>query len=428
MFTTFEEVQDFLDGLGMFHMDLSLNRMIEALKILGLDGSRPLPFTVQVLGTNGKGSTATFLAQLARTHGLRAGLYTSPHFVTPRERVRIFEARNPAGFFLPEALWPDLANRIHTAAPELTYFEFLTVLAMLAFVEAGVQFVALEAGLGGLHDATTAVPVQGVCFVPIDLDHTKVLGGTLALIAADKAAAMREKAFVITGEQSHEAMDVLLREAASKNVTLRLATDLSPLPDGRLGLSGPHQRHNARLALAVWHVVAEQLGIAVNEPAIREALAAARLPGRFQITPPSCTEYGTAHSTDPAFILDGGHNPHGLRACEAALRDAHIQPAAIIFSCLSDKDVDSILPLVRRMAGAATIFTPTIQDNERAMAGDELAARLCALGAHAVAMPRLGAALDAVQKLSHQNAPVLVCGSLYLLGEFFTLRPQWLSA
>lgn len=422
MFTTFEDVQDFLDGLGLFHMDLSLNRMVAALKALHLDGSRPLPFTVQVLGTNGKGSTATFLAQLARAHGLRVGLYTSPHFVTPRERVRIFDAQTPAGSFLPEVLWPDLASRIYAVAPELTYFEFLTVLGLLAFVEAEVQFVALEAGLGGRHDATTAVPVQGVCFAPIDLDHTKVLGNSIALIAADKAAAMRENAFSVTAEQPDEAMVVLQREATAKGVTLRLAADLSPLPDAPLGLRGPHQRHNARLALAVWRIAAEQLGLAVSEPAQREALAAARLPGRFQITSPA--------GTDPAFILDGGHNPHGLLACEAALRDAQIQPAAMIFSCLGDKDVDSILPLVRRMAGSATIFTPTIQDNERAMVGDELAERLRALGANAEAVPRLGAALEAVQQLDtpQEQAPVLVCGSLYLLGEFFTLRPQWLSA
>lgn len=422
MFTTFEDVQDHLDGLGLFHMDMSLSRMVEALKALKLDGtqnrSRPLPYTVQVLGTNGKGSTAMFLAQLARTHGLRVGLYTSPHFVTPRERVRIFDAQNPTGSFLPEALWPDLANRIHSAAPELTYFEFLTVLGVLAFAEAEVQFVALEAGLGGLHDATTAVPVQGVCFAPIDLDHTKVLGNSIALIAADKAAAMRKNAFALTGDQPAQAMAVLEKHAATKGVSLQLATHLVPMPLTQLGLAGPHQCRNAQLACAVWQIAAEQLGITVNDTAVREALAAARLPGRFQITPPK--------GADPGFILDGGHNPHGLLACEAALHHAHISPGAVIFSCLSDKDVDDILPLVQRMAGSAPIYTPTIQDNERAMAGEELAERLRALGACAKAMPRVGATLSALQK-PQTAGPVLVCGSLYLLGEFFTLRPQWLS-
>lgn len=438
MFTSFEAVLDHLDGLGLFHMDLSLNRMVDALKALGLDGVRQngtcqkatrVPFTVQVLGTNGKGSTSTFLAKLAHAHGLRTGLYTSPHFVTPRERIRLFDTHR-AGELLDDDRWPHLANRVHAAAPELTYFEFLTVLAVLAFAEEGVEFLVLEAGLGGRHDATTAVPVNGVCYTPIDLDHTKVLGDTIALIAEDKAAAMRENGFVITGPQSAEAMDVLNRVAHEKGLVLHHAETMAPLPQTPLGLAGPHQRHNARLALAVWTHVAPLLGCEIRPQAVADALADAHLPGRFQIVP--------AKNGDPAFILDGGHNAHGLRACEVALADSGLEPSAIIFSCLADKDVDSLLPIVKHMASKTEdrasktlILTPTIQDNERAMDGEVLAARLQAMGLQAEPMPRLGAALDRVRHL-HQSDPnfakplVLVCGSLYLLGEFYTLRPQWL--
>lgn len=423
MFTTFEDVQDFLDGLGLFHMDLSLNRMRGACKALGLDGTRPLPFTVQVLGTNGKGSTSTFLANLAHAHGLRAGLYTSPHFVTPRERIRLFDGKR-CGELLSADRWPELANRVYAAAPELTYFEFLTVLGFLAFVEEGVEVVVLEAGLGGRHDATTAVPVNGVCFAPIDLDHTKVLGETIALIADDKAAAMRETGFAITGPQSNEAMTVLQRTAATRGIPLLRAGDLTTLPpEIPLGLAGPHQRQNALLALAVWAHAASLLGHSVLPQAVAAGLHAAHLPGRFQQVP--------ARNGDPAFILDGGHNPHGLRACEAALMaggdSVGIRPAGVIFSCLGDKDVDALLPLVRRMAGDALVLTPTIQDNERALVGEEIAARLRAMGANAQAMPRLGMALEeARQRWGNVSSPVLLCGSLYLLGEFYTLRPQWL--
>lgn len=119
-FHSFDDVQDHLDALGLFHMDFGLDRMRNALDALGL--LTPPFVTVQIVGTNGKGSTSTFLSCVARAHGLKVGLYTSPHFVTPRERIRI------NGTMLPADRWPVLADRVMEAAPNLTYFEFLTAL------------------------------------------------------------------------------------------------------------------------------------------------------------------------------------------------------------------------------------------------------------------------------------------------------------
>ena len=209
MFRSFEEVLSFLDGLGMFHMDFGLDRMYRAIKALrlepGLDGWQP--YIVQIVGTNGKGSTSTFLASIGCAHGLKTGLYTSPHFVTPRERVRI------DGKILTEEVWTDLAGTVHAAAPDLTYFEFVTVLGLLAFKQAGVDLVVMEAGLGGMHDATTAMAADMTCFAPIDLDHTRILGPTLTHIATDKAGAIRSGKLALTGQQADEVMAVLRREA-----------------------------------------------------------------------------------------------------------------------------------------------------------------------------------------------------------------------
>lgn len=411
-FSSFDDVQNYLDSLGLFHVDLSLNRMYGALNALGIP-KKNSPYIVQVLGTNGKGSTSSFLAALACAHGIRTGLYTSPHFVTPRERIRV------DGAMLAESRWPDLANRVHRAEPELTYFEFLTVLAFLAFVEENVQLVILEAGMGGLHDATTAIPAHGACFTPIELDHTKILGNTIALIAADKAAAMRSGCFAVTGEQPAEAMAVLRQAAAEKKARLLDAASIVEIPHGtRLGLAGPHQYGNALLALATFVLAARANGWPVCANATANGLAAAHIPGRFQQIP--------QRGNEPAFILDGAHNPHGLRACKAALDAMNTQPPVVIFSCLGDKDIGHMLPFVRDMAGDALILTPTIQDNERAMDGEDLAARLMALGCRTQAMPRLATALEAAAQYRQHPAPVLVCGSLYLLGEFYTLRPQYL--
>ena len=132
-------------------------------------------------------------------------------------------------------------------------------------------------------------------------------------------------------------------------------------------------------------------------------------------------------------ILDGAHNPHGLRAFETAIRDADIQPAAVIFSCLADKDISDMLPFIRRIAGDAPLFVPTIQDNERAMNGEELAKLLAEGRGPAITQPtqRLSLALkETASFVPAEDAdrhPVLLCGSLYLLGEFFNLHPQTLE-
>ena len=424
MFRSFEEVLSFLDGLGMFHMDFGLDRMYRAIKALriepGLDGWQP--YIVQIVGTNGKGSTSTFLASLGHAHGLKTGLYTSPHFVTPRERVRV------DGKILPEKVWTDLAGMVHEAAPDLTYFEFVTVLGLLAFKQAGVELVAMEAGLGGMHDATTAMAADMTCFVPIDLDHTKILGPTLTHIATDKAGAIRPGKLVLTGQQAEEAMIVLRREAQARHATFIEAASVAELPLGaELGIMGPHQRQNALLALAAWLTSAHERGWQSREDAIRSCLRDARIAGRFQLVP--------ACDGEPPYLLDGAHNPHGLRACRSALIAGDIHPRAVIFSCLADKDVETMLPLVADMAKGVPLLIPTIQDNERAMGGEVLADRFACLaqkqpGPSSIhSLPRLSVAFEeaAAVPTSHSTEdPVLVCGSLYLLGEFFTLRPQWL--
>ena len=415
-FHHFDDVQDHLDGLGLFNMDFGLDRMRKALAALGLD--HPPFVTAQIVGTNGKGSTSTFLACLARAHGVKTGLYTSPHFVTPRERIRI------DGRMLPESAWPALAERVMQAAPALTYFEFLTVLGLLAFAEAGVDFVVLEAGLGGHYDATSAAPVQAVCFTPIGMDHEKILGPTLTDIATDKAQAMRPGVPAFAAPQEEEALACLRRTAQEKGAELHETADL-PFPETPLGLAGPHQRVNARLALAAWTWLASRHGWAQRPEAVASGLAAAHFPGRFQRLP--------AQGLRPPLILDGAHNPHGLRALEQALLDARITPSAVIFSCLADKDVTHMLPFVRRTPGDVSLFVPTIQDNERAMSGEDLA-RLLAEGrgaARTEAVQRVSLALrEAARCVPPEGAEqhsVLLCGSLYLLGEFFILHPDALE-
>lgn len=423
MFASYADVCQHLQGLGLFHMDLTLARVQEALRALRLTR---LPFPVaQVAGTNGKGSTAAFLAALAQAHGLRVGLYTSPHFVRPEERIRI------NGLPLPAEQWPEAGNALMRAAPHLTYFEFLTVLALWAFVRAGVEVAVLEAGLGGRMDATTACPADVLLMTPIALDHEAVLGHGLAAIAADKAAAMRPGELVFSAAQSPEAWQELSREAQAKGCRLHSATETPP--DTPLGLAGPHQRVNAGLALAAWPTLAGLCGTAPTPQATARGLRRAFVPGRLQHCPARAGSVWPAIWPDADVWLDGAHNPHGMRALRAALAELGVRPAAVVFSCLADKAVGELLPLVADIAGQAPVLAVSVRGNARAASAAELAAGLRALGRNArvpeapdTEAGTLPAALATLAAAPPPGA-VLVCGSLYLLGEVFALYPHYLA-
>lgn len=420
-FSSFAQVIAHLDARGFFHMELGLERMERALA--RLFPVRPPLVCVQVLGTNGKGSTAAFLDSLARSHGLRTGLYTSPHFVSPAERIRL------DGVPLPEHDWPAPAAEVYAACPELTYFEFLTVLALLAFARHGVELAVLEAGLGGRYDATTACPADALCYAPIALDHAAILGPTLADIAADKAAAIRDAVPVVSAPQFPAARAALEAAAAARGAAL---TFVEPLPSAvSLGLAGPHQRINAAVALAAWRALAPRFGhpaltaSAAPTPAEADGLARAFIAGRLHFLP--------ACEAHPPLLLDGAHNPHGMQALARHLRRMGQAPRCAVFSCLADKDWLPAARLLQRELGDIPLLVPQLH-NERAADASAVAAA-CNAGRPrptARAVPDVASALAAARDIlpaaPDAAAPVLLCGSLYLLAEFFSLFPHYLTA
>ena len=415
-YKSFGDVQSHLDELGMFHMNLGLERMQAFVAAFEACYGRGPAFRIaHVVGTNGKGSTSAFLENIARCHGLRTGLYTSPHFVSPRERIHV------NGSQLGEAEWVELANETfrltETVGP--TYFEFLTCLAVLAFERAGVQLAVMEAGLGGRYDATNVLAPDWTLFTPIGLDHEAVLGGTVAAITEDKADAMRTGAPAFTAPQVPEAMTALRRRADELDVAL---TDTSgfPLPDERgLGMKGPHQPENARLAMIAWEQIAKDIGVPTVPAYLEAALAATFVPGRLQFVP---AEVGNGR---PAFLLDGAHNEHALIALRAALRAQSVRPAVIIFNCMRDKRLEAMLPLLLGM-GDGPVLVPGIPGNERAAKPEDTAATI---GTRAAPVDDMAAALDheAAARAAATGGMVLVCGSLYLLAEFYKLNPRLLG-
>lgn len=410
-FTDWAQFSNWLESLGLFRMKPGLERMRQALAALDLQSP---PFvTAQVLGTNGKGSTSAFLASIAKSHGCKTGLYTSPHFLTPRERITI------NGKQVNEEAWLWAANEIFAATkakPDLTYFEFLTVMALLIFRREKIQLAVLEAGLGGAGDATSAILAQISLFTPIAMDHAGIIGPTIADIARDKCAVMSGTA--VSALQYPEVCNIMEQTARLLNSRLEFAQPLASSCLQHLGMEGAHQCVNAGVAVAAWRKLAPLLQAPENNcDLIKNGLSDAFMPGRLQRIAP-----GTGQ---PAIILDGAHNPHGMRTLLLELTGQ--PPACIIFSCLADKDWRASLAILARKLPDIPILVVQLK-NERAADAAEVADFCNSIHpgrAHAYRgnIPLQTALAEARRICAASRAPVLITGSLYMLSAFYELFP-----
>jgi dihydrofolate synthase/folylpolyglutamate synthase len=367
----------------------------------------------QVGGTNGKGSVAAMLAAMLRADGRRVGLYTSPHLVSFRERIRV------NGEAIGEDDVADGFDAIATLVARLdaTMFEATTALALDYFAREAVDVAVLEVGLGGRLDATTVGAPAVTALARIDLDHTEVLGSTLAEIAGEKAAIIRS-GVAVSSAQAPAAADVLIARAAAVGVPLLLeGRELSVRVRARdaggqvidcagpgwrldaleLPLLGVYQPSNALLALAA----ARALG--VGDAAAREGLARARWPGRFEVV----------RTRDRVVVLDGAHNPAGARALAESLTAWFGDtPITLVFGALRDKDARGMLtalaPRMRRLILTAS-------SSPRAVVPDALRA-LVPAGA---AVELAGSAGEALALAAREPRTPILCiaGSLSLLGD-----------
>lgn len=423
-FQSFDDVLKHLNCLGLFHMDLGLDRMKRAIEALNIKIPCPI---IQVVGTNGKGSTATFLHSIALAHGFRAGIFTSPHFLSPVERIRMNEK------YLPESAWAMIATQALRAVNDLTYFELLTVMALVAFAFSEPDVLIFEAGLGGHNDATTAIGADILCITPIDLDHTNILGNTIEAIATDKVHAMHKNMYtVITAPQQKCVQEIIHNHAKSLNLSTYNFDDFSELPETaeilaeyELGIKGKHQYTNAQQALTTWHHICKKQGWFIDKNAIERGLAQAFIPGRFQKV--------RRKEDFPNIILDGAHNMHSLTTLIECLLQENIRPQSFIFNCMSDKQPERMASLFesyfKQQNYLPSIIIPRITDNERAL---EPAQTAKLFTVPTIVCENMQEALEIARTnngdLSLQDAltdaPIVVCGSLYLLAEYYKLFPK----
>lgn len=351
---------------------------------------------IHIAGTNGKGSTAAFLASLLKESGKRVGVFTSPHLITFRERIQIngnYISEDDVVFWGEKVL--EAARGLEVDA---TMFDIALAMALLYFKSQEVEVVILETGLGGRYDSTRALSVVPKVSVitNIGFDHTAVLGNTLEEIAENKADIIRKDTVAVIAKMDEKAQKVIVSHCEKLSVPYVFAMDMKLDPKWELGLLGDYQKENAQNALAAYE---SYMKGKMDQEVIALGLKNATHPGRLQII-----------QKDPLVIVDGAHNPQGVSALSRSLKALYPKEKfTFVVGVLADKDyghmMEEMLPLAKEFV------TVTVESN-RALQGEELARYLRERGAKAYAASSIEDAF-----LREQTGKTVVFGSLYFVGD-----------
>jgi dihydrofolate synthase/folylpolyglutamate synthase len=416
---TYQESLDYLTSLGRFGIKLGLERTEALLHALG--DPQELFQGVLVAGTNGKGSVCAMVSSVLQAAGYRVGLMPKPHLISYTERIQVYQRPIAEADFA--ALLTELQPAINKVASELgppTEFEILTSAAFYYFARAGIDLLVCEVGLGGRLDSTNVLDLGVNVITNIALDHTQHLGSTLEAIAAEKAGILKPDSIAITGAQP-PALAVIEAKARDQQVPLlrlgqeievsaidkdwagvqaTITTPRGTYRDLRIPLLGVYQADNAALAVASIDALRSR-GWEVSNGALRDGLARTRWPGRLEVI-----------DRDPIVLVDGAHNPAALERSLAAVQKlAKGRPLVIVFGAMRDKDLASMLALLRRV-NAPLIFSRI--DWHRAEAPTELAKRF---EGESETAESAAEALSRAREKAGRHGIVFVCGSLYLVGE-----------
>ncbi len=413
---TYQQTLDHVYRLEVERMDLKLERVAEALRCCG---SPHLRFpTIHVAGTNGKGSTATFLHAMLSAAGYRVGLFTSPHLIDFCERIRL-------GFtWITEQEVIDgvaaIRTAIEPASINLTPFELMTVLAFRAFAQAGVDIAVVEVGLGGRLDATNVLTPLVAAITSIGLDHQAYLGSTIAEIAREKGGIIKPSVPTVIGGVDDESRQVLCSLAQDrKSPTYLLGQDFRiqdwdnghvhyhglrwQLRDLQLGLCGRFQHTNAAIALAALECV--QHAFPITEVHVRRGLQTARWPGRLDVV-----------SQQPLVILDGAHNPHAMQTLVAELPTIlQGRKVKLLFAVMRDKDWRTMIPLLAPLVSEVVVTRvqqPRAEDPAALQAAFTPFCPVRIMNDAQVACRQLLATTTSEEAL-------LIAGSLFLVGEVY---------
>ena len=418
----FEESVKYITEYPRFKKNPSLDGIKALLSALGNPENHIK--TINVAGTNGKGSTVAMLASVLSTAGYKTGRYVSPFVLEFRERMMIngkMIGRKRLAKIMSTVR--EHADALREQGTVLNAFEVTTAAALLWFAEEECDVVVLEAGIGGRLDATNAVPEPILQIITaVGLDHTAQLGSTVAEITAEKCGIMRPGCTLLTcPNQNAEAKAVMINKCAELEATFVMGSagkgkivaqsaEGTDLLVGKTELAipfgGEHQINNALTVVSAVDILREK-GFAISDEQLIEGIAAAKFPARFEVC-----------SKDPLVILDGAHNPHAAAALASGIKKFLPEKRTLLCGMMADKDcagvMSTLAPLFERVI-AVPVQSP------RAISPAELAALAAPYCKSVCAAENAAQALDAALAALNPGEALVVAGSLYLASE---LRPQ----
>lgn len=422
----YKEAVEYIENTGKFGINLGLKRIERLCELLG-NPEKDLKI-IHVAGTNGKGSTTTFISSILMCQGYNVGIYTSPYIERFTERIKVNNdeiSENDIARLVTE-MKPAIDKIEEEGMEHPTEFEIITACAFKYFKDKNVDYVVLEVGLGGRFDATNVVSPLLSVITTISYDHINILGDTLSKIAFEKAGIIKEGRPVVIYPQEKDAWEVLVKVAEEKNAEVYPVQDIkynimSNTVDGivfnvhgsanyeglKINLLGEHQVMNALTALRAIELLRRE-NIKISEKAIRGGLDAARWPGRFEIL-----------KRMPFVVLDGGHNIQGIRSLVRAVEEYFKgKKVKVVCGMLKDKKYDEMISELSKVADSFITVEP---NSPRALTSLELKK---AIEEHSKAATAAGSIRESVEialNSSAEDEVIVFCGSLYMIGEARTI-------
>jgi dihydrofolate synthase/folylpolyglutamate synthase len=409
----YRETIDFLYGLERFGILLGLDNIVALLDKMG--NPQKTFRSVHVAGSNGKGSTASFVSNIALVAGLRTALYTSPHLNDFRERIRL------DGKMISRESLVDATSRVRELYdPErTTFFEFTTALAFDCISRFEPDLAVMEVGLGGRLDATNTLCPEVSIITDISLEHQDYLGDSIKAIAREKAGIMKPHTPVVTGASRADARRVIHEEAQrmacpvrefgrdfrsvrTGNNSFGYESGHMKLNDIQLSMFGAHQVKNAGLAIAAIEELT-RVGFSIGEDDIRNGIFRTKFPGRFELL-----------KTNPDVIIDGAHTVEGMRLLRSTLRSLYPnRKVFLLLGMLRDKNCQELVQIIAPIAHEIMCVPP---QSNRALDPEELFGLVGTFGVPVAHRERIEDGFQYLVSRAGREDIVVAAGSLYMIG------------